>query len=606
MIVIHSKAQNTFPSTGNAGIGVGTPAYPLTFGGVSGDKISFYSNSSNHYGIGIQSGLLQIHSDAAVSDIAFGWGKSSAFNEKMRIRGSGNVGIGTSTPAQRFSVISQNNSDTTKIAALFANNQTQGIGIGCNSIRAIGSSANVNMNFYSKGSGYFTFNTAKERLRITTAGDVGIGTASPKAKLHVFRGSAGNITANANATLVVENSTHNYIQLLAPGSSERGILFGDDGNAQDAGIVYVGSNNNMQFKTNGNVTRMVITDAGNVGIGTISPDDKLEVAGADPTIRIKNVNNEIGAYCGNTSYSMQLGLFNPNTSLSGMVSAETRRSFFGFDNNGMVGSLVNDFGPPVFRNILDDGNGNAGFGTIPSGVYRLTINGSGLASGGIWTNSDFKLKKNLNDCSNAMDIIKQLKPKTYFFKTDEYALLNLPAKKQYGFVAQELEKVLPDLVQTSREVVSIDAKNGRKMEDIKSVNYTALIPVLTKAIQEQQQQIEELKLMVEKLSQQVTLSNTVNDANTKITARLMDNQLDQNIPNPLTNTASISYSVSAGAKNVQLLITNNSGKTIKQLLLTAGKGAVNIDASTLSSGTYNYSLLVDGKILESKKMVVAR
>jgi len=272
----------------------------------------------------------------------------------------------------------------------------------------------------------------------------------------------------------------------------------------------------------------------------------------------------------------------------------------------MVGSLVNDFGPPVFRNILDDGNGNAGFGTIPSGVYRLTINGSGLASGGIWTNSDFKLKKNINDCSNAMDIIKQLKPKTYFFKTDEYALLNLPAKKQYGFVAQELEKVLPDLVQTSREVVSIDAKNGRKMEDIKSVNYTALIPVLTKAIQEQQQQIEELKLMVEKLSQQVAVSNTVNDVKTKTTASLMDNQLDQNIPNPLTNTASISYSVSAGAKNVQLLITNNSGKTIKQLLLTAGKGAVNIDASTLSSGTYNYSLLVDGKILESKKMVVAR
>jgi hypothetical protein len=51
-----------------------------------------------------------------------------------------------------------------------------------------------------------------------------------------------------------------------------------------------------------------------------------------------------------------------------------------------------------------------------------------------------------------------LKPKTYLFKTDEYSKLNLSGSKQYGFIAQELEKVLPELVQTSLQPVRVKVK----------------------------------------------------------------------------------------------------------------------------------------------------
>jgi hypothetical protein len=84
---------------GNVGIGESNPGFPLNFSSTLGDKISLYGNSGAHYGFGIQGSLLQIHSAGIGDDIAFGYGSSSAFTESMRIKGNGNVAIGTSTPA---------------------------------------------------------------------------------------------------------------------------------------------------------------------------------------------------------------------------------------------------------------------------------------------------------------------------------------------------------------------------------------------------------------------------------------------------------------------------------------------------------------------------
>ena len=85
------------PNTGNAGIGTTTAGFPLTFANVLGDKISLWGQSGAHYGFGIQSNLLQIHSSASSADIAFGYGESAAFTETARIRGNGYVGIGVAS-----------------------------------------------------------------------------------------------------------------------------------------------------------------------------------------------------------------------------------------------------------------------------------------------------------------------------------------------------------------------------------------------------------------------------------------------------------------------------------------------------------------------------
>jgi len=69
----------------NVGIGTTTPGFPLNFASTLGDKISLFGNSGNHFGFGIQNSLLQIHTDASISNIGFGYGSSGNFTERMRI-----------------------------------------------------------------------------------------------------------------------------------------------------------------------------------------------------------------------------------------------------------------------------------------------------------------------------------------------------------------------------------------------------------------------------------------------------------------------------------------------------------------------------------------
>jgi len=90
-------------ANGNVGIGTSSPGFPLNFADQVGDKISLFSGQGAHYGFGIQPYLMQIHTDASSADIAFGYGTSSSFTENVRIKGTGNVGIGND-PAYKLDV----------------------------------------------------------------------------------------------------------------------------------------------------------------------------------------------------------------------------------------------------------------------------------------------------------------------------------------------------------------------------------------------------------------------------------------------------------------------------------------------------------------------
>lgn len=89
---------------GNVGIGTTTPGFPLNFSDLVGDKISLFGQSGNHFGLGINNNLMMIHTDVAGSDIAFGHGAFGAFTETIRIKGNGNLGIGTNDPQAKLHV----------------------------------------------------------------------------------------------------------------------------------------------------------------------------------------------------------------------------------------------------------------------------------------------------------------------------------------------------------------------------------------------------------------------------------------------------------------------------------------------------------------------
>ncbi len=83
--------------------------------------------------------------------------------------------------------------------------------------------------------------------------------------------------------------------------------------------------------------------------------------------------------------------------------------------------------------------------------------------------------------------------------------------------------------------------------------------------------------------------------------------MNKSIPNPFTNTTTIGYTLPQKFTSAQIVITDKSGNTLKAIKIAAnGKGSVTIDASTLSSGAYQYSLIVDGRLIDTKQMVLAK
>ena len=130
------------------------------------------------------------------------------------------------------------------------------------------------------------------------------------------------------------------------------------------------------------------------------------------------------------------------------------------------------------------------------------------------------LKQNINDFSSAMEIINQLHPKYYEYRHDShYQLMNLPKGEHYGLIAQDVEKILPGLVKDTKfetRYAKPNTTDAKKSETIyfKALNYTELIPIMIKAMQEQQQQTpaevtvenEELKSRLNKIEEALALN----------------------------------------------------------------------------------------------------
>lgn len=90
---------------GNLGIGSTETVVPIQMASSLGNKLLLYGDGYlAHYGMGIQGGLLQLYTDAAAADIAFGYGNSNSFTERMRIKGNGNIGINTISPSNKLTV----------------------------------------------------------------------------------------------------------------------------------------------------------------------------------------------------------------------------------------------------------------------------------------------------------------------------------------------------------------------------------------------------------------------------------------------------------------------------------------------------------------------
>jgi hypothetical protein len=260
-------------------------------------------------------------------------------------------------------------------------------------------------------------------------------------------------------------------------------------------------------------------------------------------------------------------------------------------------------------------------------VGDILMFGTGTAIGGIWTPSDQRFKKQVKGLENSLDILMKLRPTEYLYDTKNPYGIPFTDKRQYGFIAQELETVLPELVRENLKTETKD-KDGKVLTQstaYKTVNYDGIIPFVVKGVQEQQAEIESqssaLSTLKTELENQKKLNQELLDRMGKLEQLLLQNAtptvrqevsignpasivLNQNVPNPFAEKTLISYVIPREAKTAQIHFLNNQGASIKVVELTErGKGELLVYAEDLSTGIYTYTLVVDGNVMDSKKML---
>ncbi len=258
----------------NVGIGTSTPGFPLNFASTLGDKVSLYGNSGNHYGLGVQSALLQIHSDAAGANIAFGYGTSSNFIERMRILNAGTDGM-----ILNGRLLLKNGS------LPLDPNQTPGVWLykadNSGLLGFMGTQNDQNIGFYggpANGGWGFTYNGINSRI--------GIGTSNPTSSLNVngqitvdqknFGGYGGlllkgNVPGSnyPNIAFTIKNNAATPADAVA--AMIQGDLQNNTAGAETIDLTFLTSNSGL----GGLSEKLRIKNNGNVGIGTSNPNAPL-------------------------------------------------------------------------------------------------------------------------------------------------------------------------------------------------------------------------------------------------------------------------------------------------------------------------------------------
>ncbi len=229
--------------------------------------------------------------------------------------------------------------------------------------------------------------------------------------------------------------------------------------------------------------------------------------------------------------------------------------------------------------------------------------------------SDIRLKENVTDFTDGLEVIRQIDPISYEYNGKAGTI---KGQKAIGISAQKMLKAAPYTVKRDGN------KNAKKGTGFLSYNGTAVRYILINAVKEldnkQQESEEALKYEVETLqSEVIELSQTIEEFRTALQVlRPIDNKqtrslqrgqavLGQNIPNPFRNTSTINYRLADHTQEAHLKIFTTEGRFIQQINLDTAikKGSVEITRFDLNgSGSYLYTLEIDGKIIESKKMTL--
>jgi len=393
--------------------------------------------------------------------------------DRMVINSSGNVGIGTTSPSGKLTI-------------------KQDGGSWDDGLRLVESGGSDYWDIIDASDMLWFGRNDSTLLVINSSGNVGFGTPSNINSKITLAGGQG-IGVNTS-----DGSDNSSITLAGGGvaGNTRGGTIYNYGNevATWGGSVYLQAGNvstgHIYFET-GNSERVRITNTGNVGIGTTGPGAKLHIAGATPTIRLDDTSHSSGAaieFIRNGSAYADYQLVNGNGYFflkSGVTDGTFDSTFLTVTNTGNVGigeiypgsklsvSGGGSFGSGYDTTAAPTGGliveGNVGIGTTNPG-QKLSVAGTIQAtnllggavnlttdtSGNIIRDpSDIKLKENINELDNALEKLLGLRGVSYEWKDKG----RFGSQTEIGFIAQEVDPILPEVVRKGGDYWSINTRN---------------------------------------------------------------------------------------------------------------------------------------------------
>jgi len=338
----------------------------------------------------------------------------------------------------------------------------------------------------------FLTNNTSMRMHITGDGKVGIGTDSPATKLQLLHAGQCKITLGY--------STTQYAQLGRDTSGNYELACYENG----ANLKFGTSQSN-----NATTERMRITAAGNVGIGTTSPQTKLHVAG---TVRFSTTSGDgtetrhaftMGGSADPGIYQIADGAQNTKVQLhaagdsffgGGNVSVYAGNLYVSgegtnFSAGSHNGNLLDDNGQSLSSRAATNTQTHKSFYNPNGAVGSITTNGNNTAFN---TSSDYRLKENVVTDWDGTTLLKQLKPSKFNFKADTDTTIQ-------GFLAHEVSGIVPQAVSGEKDAVytaeeaaeNITAVEGQP--NYQSIDHSKLVPLLVKTIQELEARITTLE-----------------------------------------------------------------------------------------------------------------
>lgn len=451
-----------------------------------------------------------------------------------------------------------------------------------------------------------------EAMRIGSNGNVGIGTATPSARLEVSGDAV--ISGVMNGIDVGMGGGSNNTNTAVGFQSLHSNTTGDDNSAF--------GNDALHANTEG---------TGNSGFGNKSlyantTGSSNTASGYNSMLsNISGTNNTSSGY-----YALAANTSGKNNVAEGYATLGGNKTG---NNNTALG-----FSADVAADELSNATA-IGSGAIVDASDKVRIGDPSVSSYSCqvnWTaGSDARIKDQVQENVHGLDFINQLRPVTFHYNVSKQnALMNIAGKAAAeggyaiekiafsGFIAQEVDAAA---VHSGYDFSGVD-KSGNVM----GLRYAEFVVPLTKAVQEldginrnlqsaneqlslrvaaQQQQIDALQSQVNQLLSALAPFSNVTDgtAKTSLDPAPAVPALGQNIPNPADNSTVIPFSIPKGCGSASIMITATStGSIVEAIPLSCDQTCVIIEAGQLTPGTYQYALYMDGKMLIARQMVIAR